>query len=150
MQDRASEYDVALKICGQWTSADAVLQGKTPKEHEAGLEQWLAEADARFLAEQAQAERDRAVRASHYDRDRDQARLALLEVQGILGDAIRQRDEILSGDLFPLASEKDRRHLLASLERDIAAKTREAADLPSLSKWADPLTGSITIDTTTM
>lgn len=35
MQDRASEYDVALKICGQWTSADAVLQGKTPKEHEA-------------------------------------------------------------------------------------------------------------------
>ncbi len=40
MQDRASEYDVALKICGQWTSADAVLQGKTPKEHKVYRTPW--------------------------------------------------------------------------------------------------------------
>jgi hypothetical protein len=133
MQDRAEDYDAALQICGQWTCGDELAAPrKTLEEYEAELEQRLAEADARFLAAQAQAEHDRAGRAEHYDPERAQARLALLEEQGILADKVRQRDEILSGDLFPLAEDKVRRRLLADLERDITAKTREVDDLAAV------------------
>ena len=111
MQDRAREYDAALKSCGQWTSTDPASPRKTLEEYEAEVGQRLAEADARFLAGEARAEQDRAERAKRYDPERDQARLALLEEQGILADKIRQRDEILSGDLFSLAVEKDCRKL---------------------------------------
>jgi hypothetical protein len=37
IQDRAGEYDVALKVCGQWTSAEPELPGKTLEEYEAEL-----------------------------------------------------------------------------------------------------------------
>jgi hypothetical protein len=133
MQDRAADYDAALKTCGQWTSGDDPgTPHKTVDECEAELEQRLAEADARFLAAEAQAEHDRAERAEHYDPGRAQARLALLEQQGILADNVRQRDEILSGEMFPLAEETVRRRLLADLERDITAKTREVDELAAM------------------
>jgi hypothetical protein len=75
IQDRAGEYDAALKVCGQWTRAEPEPPGKTLEEYEAELDQRMAEADARFLAAEAQAEKDRAERAKHYDHDRAQARL---------------------------------------------------------------------------
>lgn len=139
MQDRAADYDAALKTCGQWIcSDDPDAPRKTVEEYEAELEQRLAEADARLLAAEAQAERDRAERAKHYEPGRAQARLALLEQQGILADKVRQRDEILSGEMFPLAEEKVRRGLLAGLERNITAKTREVDDLAAVA--GDPET----------
>jgi hypothetical protein len=125
MQDRAGEYDAALKVCGQWISAEPEPPGKTLEEYEAELDQRMAEADARFLAAEAQAEKDRAARAEHYDPDRAQARLALLEEQGILASKVREREQILSGDMFPAAPEQKKRRLLADLERDIAAKTKK-------------------------
>jgi hypothetical protein len=84
----------------------------------------MAEADARFLAAEAQAEKDRAERAKHYDQDRAQARLALLEEQGILAGKVRERDEILSGELFPLAPEEEKRRLLANLVCDVRTGPR--------------------------
>jgi hypothetical protein len=75
---------------------------KTLEELEAGLEQRLAAAGARFKAEESQAEKDRAERSKHYDPGRAQARLALLEEQGILADQIRQRDELRALDLSQL------------------------------------------------
>jgi hypothetical protein len=109
MQDRADEYDAALKVCGQWTSAEPESPGKTLEDYEAELDRREAEADARFLAAEAQAENDRAERVKHYDQDRAQARLALLEEQGILDSKVRERDEILSGELFRCAPEKERK-----------------------------------------
>lgn len=115
MQDRAKEYDAAWKTCEQWTSTEpGPSAGKTVEEHMAEVEQRLAEADARFLAEEAQAEKDRAERATRYDSERAEARLAMLEEQGILADKIRERDEIVSGELFPLVSENKRRELLGA------------------------------------
>ncbi len=131
MQDRAREYDAALTTCEQWTSTDPASPRKTLEEYEAGLEQRLAEADARFLAEEARAEQDRAERAKHYDPERAQARLAMLEEQGILADKIRQRDEILSGGPSRPA-DADRHKLLAGLERDIAIKTQEVDGLAAV------------------
>jgi hypothetical protein len=138
MQDRAGEYDAALKVCGQWACAEPEPPGKTLEEYEAELDQRMAEAEARFLAAEKQAEKDRAERAEHYDRDRAQARLALLEEQGILDSKVRERDQILSGEMFPGAPEQEKRRLLANLERDIAAKTKEVDQL--LAVIGDPET----------
>jgi hypothetical protein len=138
MQDRAASYDAALKALEQWTSADPSPPGKALEEYEAGLEQRLAEADVRFLAAQAQAEQDRAERAKHYDRDRAEARLALLEEQSILASKVRERDEIITGERFRCGPENERRRLLADLERGIAAKTTEVDDL--LAVVGDPET----------
>ena len=138
MQDCAGEYDAALKVCGQWTCTEPEPPGKTLEEYKAELDQRMAEADARFLAAEAQAEKDRAERLKHYDHDRAQVRLAMLEEQGILGSKVRERDEIVSGKLFPRAPERDKRRLLANLERDIAAKTKELDQL--LAVVGDPET----------
>lgn len=70
MQDRAADHDAALQTCGQWTSDHAAALRETVEEYEAEIDQRLAEADARFLAAEAQAERDRAGRAEHYDPER--------------------------------------------------------------------------------
>ncbi len=129
IQDRAAEYDSAMETLGQWTITNPASHRKTPGEWEAELKQQLAEASARLRADQAQAEKDRAERAQSYHADRDRARLALLESQAILADGIRQRDEILSGDRFPLAIENDQRRLLAGLEGEIAAEKKRAIDL---------------------
>jgi hypothetical protein len=126
MQDRAGEYDAALQACAQWTSADAALTARTAEEYQAGLDQRLAEAGARLDTEQARAGRDRAERARHYDPEREQARLALLEQQAIVAGMIRQRDEILAGDLYPHADDDDRRQLRDHLDHAITAQTQEA------------------------
>lgn len=101
-------------------------------------DQRLAAAQARLEARQAQAARDRAVRAAHYDPGRAAARLALLEEQAILAGKEREREEILSGELFPLAPQGERRELLDILERAI---TRTSQDVDALLAVAgDPET----------
>lgn len=132
MQDRARDYDAAWKTCGQRTSAGSGSPAMTAGEAGAEADRRMAEADARFLAEQAQAEKDRADRAEHYVPGRARARLALLEDQAILADTISQRDELLSGGRSRLAGDEDGRKLLATLERDIAAKTREVEELAAV------------------
>jgi hypothetical protein len=128
MQDRAAEYDAALAMCGQWASADPAAR-KTLRELEAEMEQREAGAGARLPAEQAQAGKDRAGRARHYDPGREQARLALLEQQAILAGKLREREEIRAGGLFPRVDDGDRRQLLDGLEHAITARTREVDDL---------------------
>ena len=98
----------------------------------------MAEADARFLARRPKPKKSAPERAENYDQDRAQARMVMLEEQGILDSKIRERDEILSGELFPGAPEKDKRTLLANLERDIAAKTEDVDEL--LAVIGDPET----------
>jgi hypothetical protein len=132
MRDRAREYDAAWETCGQWTSAGSGSPAMTAEEAEAEADRRMVEADARFLAEQAQAEKDRADRAEQYVPGRAQARLALLEDQAILAATISQRDERLSGGRSRLAGDEDGRKLLATLERDIAAKTREVEELAAI------------------
>jgi hypothetical protein len=132
MQDRARWYDAAWKTCEQWTSAGPGSPAMTAEEAAAEADRRMAEADARFLAGQAQAEQDRAERAEQYDPGRAQARLALLEEQAVLADTIRQRDELLAGGRSWLAGDEDGRKLLASLERRIAAKTKEADELAAV------------------
>jgi hypothetical protein len=71
MQDRVGEYDAALETCGQWTSTGPAPPQKTLEEYEAEMERRATEAEARFLAGQDRAGKDRAERAGHYDPERD-------------------------------------------------------------------------------
>jgi hypothetical protein len=131
------EYEAAWKACGQWTTVEPGPPAKTLEEYEAGLEQRLADADAQFLANEAQAEKDRAERARRYDPDRDQARLALLEEQGILADHMRDRDELLARDLSRPEMGYFRSRL-DTAERAIAAQSKKVEDL--LAVIGDPET----------
>ena len=116
MTERRAEYDAAWEACGQWTRTDPDPDPprKSVEEYEAELEHKLAEAEAQAAAQQEQTEKDRAERAARYDPQRAQVRLALLEEQGMLADKVRERDEIISRDLFPLIDDRQRdRHLAA-------------------------------------
>jgi hypothetical protein len=133
----SAEYEAAWKVCGQWTSVEPGPPPKTLEEYEADLERRLADADAQLLAKEAQAEKDRAERAKHYNPDRDQARLALLEEQGILADHIRDRDELLARDLSHPEMGYFRSRL-DTVERAIARKSKEVEEL--LAVIGDPET----------
>jgi hypothetical protein len=132
------EYEAAWEICGQWTTTEPKPPPKPLEERWAEVEQRLADADAQFLAEEAQAEKDRAERAKHYDPDRVQVRLSLLEEQGILNDAIRDRDEFLAARVAQLPAQEYRSVLLAKAEKTIAVKSKEVQDL--LAVIGDPET----------
>jgi DNA repair exonuclease SbcCD ATPase subunit len=134
MTDRRADYDAAWETCGQWTRTDPAPDPphKSVEEYEAELEQKLAEAEAQPAAKEEQAEQDRAERAARYDAGRAQARLALLEEQGILADKVRERDEIISRDLFPLIDDRQRDRHLAALEPAIAAGQRAVDELAAV------------------
>jgi hypothetical protein len=134
MTERRAEYDAAWETCGQWTRTDPDPDppGKSVEEYEAELDQKLAEAEAQAAAKEEQAERDRAERAARYDPQRAQARLALLEEQGMLADKVRERDEIISRALFPLIDDRQRNWHLAALEPKIAAGQRAVDELAAV------------------
>jgi hypothetical protein len=67
-----------------------------------------------------------------------QARLALLEEQGILVDHIRDRDELLAEGAAQLPANEYRRGRMDTAERAIAAKSKEVQDL--LAVIGDPET----------
>jgi hypothetical protein len=138
--DRGGEYDAAWEICRQWRRAEPDLPPKTLEEYEAEREQRLAEAQARAAAELEQAERDRAERAERYDAQRAQARLALLEEQGILSSKVRERDEILSRNLSAAAQDSRRDEHLAGLQAEIAGAQQVVDELAAAA--GDPETVS--------
>jgi hypothetical protein len=137
LQDRVEEYDAAWETCGQWKPTEPGPP-KTLEEREAELEQRLADAEAQYEAKEAQAERDRAERAKNYNPEREQARLALLEEQGILADALRERDELLTAGAAQAPAKDPRRDLLATAKKTVAAKSKEVDDL--LAVIGDPET----------
>ena len=128
-EDRAEEYEAAVVVFEQWTRAEPGFRQKTHEEFEAEQEQWWAGLDARVKAETARRERDHAERAAAYDPDRAQARLALLEQQGVLASAVRERDGIAARQIFPAMPEDSRQQKLAELERVIAAARAATEEL---------------------
>jgi hypothetical protein len=134
MTDRRAVYDAAWEACRQWTRADPGpdLSSKTVQEYEAELAQKLAGAEARAGAKREQAERDRAERAGWYDPGRAQARLALLEEQGMLADKVRERNEIISREIFPGMGDEQRDRHLAALEAKIGEGERAVEELAAV------------------
>jgi hypothetical protein len=127
LEDRAAEHDAALSVCDQWTRAEPGFRSKTTEEVEAEQEAWLAGLDARVAAEVTWAEGERAERATGYEPRREAVRLAYLEERGLLADKIRERDEIVSGQLFLYMEDKRKQAHLAGLDRAIT-RSAQAAD----------------------
>ncbi len=127
-EDLAVDYGVALDVFGQWGRAEPGFRTRTVEEIDAEQEQRSAGIDA----EAAQAEQDRAERAACYDAARAQARLELLEEQGVLASKVSERDEIAGLRLYPAMPEARRQSVLAGLNAAITARQGEMERLASL------------------
>jgi hypothetical protein len=120
-EDRAQEYEQATAVFEQWTRAEPDFRPLTSEKFDA----WMAARDAEFQADQAERGRQRAARVALYDAGREQARLALLEQQAILGHHCQELDDLRVRRGFPAMPEQRRREQIAELERSVAAARSE-------------------------
>lgn len=127
--DRAEEYAAALQVIGQWTRAEPGYRPQSAEELRSAIDQQVAVDRARLDAERERAQQDRAERAARYDRERDEARLALLGQMAILADKTRERDQLASRELYPAMEDERRQAQLAKLELDIKAAARAVEEL---------------------
>lgn len=124
-EDRAQEYERATAVFEQWTRAEPDFLPLTSEELDAQMAAW----DAEFQAHQAERDRQRAARVALYDAGREQARLALLEEQAILGHRTEELDGLRERRRFPAMPEQRRREQIAQLERSVAAARSEVVRL---------------------
>lgn len=82
--------------------------------------------DARIEAEVVRTTSARAERAARYDAKREAARLEFLEERGLLADRVRERDEIVSGQLFSAMDDKRKQEYVAGLDGAITTLTETA------------------------
>lgn len=129
LDDHAGELAAAQEVCAQWTRAEPGGRPASLEELEAGYERRMTEAEARFEACEAQAERDRAGRAARYDPGRAQARLALLEERAVLAAHLTERQEIAGGQDDARVADKRQRVQLARLDKAAAELETEIARL---------------------
>jgi hypothetical protein len=123
--DRAQEYQQATAVFEQWTRAEPGFRQLTSDEVDARMAAW----DAEFQARNAERDRERAARVALYDAGREQARLALLEQQAILGHHTEDSTTCVSADGSPAMPEQRRREQIAELERSVAAVRTEVVRL---------------------
>ena len=128
-EDRAEEYAAALEVIGQWTRAEPGYRPQSADELRSTIDQQVAADRARLDAERERAQQDRAERAARYDRERDEARLALLGQMAILAGKTRERDQLASGELYPAMEDERRQEKLAKLDVDIKAAARTVDEL---------------------
>ena len=93
-EDRAEEYAAALEVIGQWTRAEPGYRPQSADELRSTIDQQVAADLARLDTEREKAQQDRAERAARYDRERDEARLALLGQMAILAGKTRERSRL--------------------------------------------------------
>jgi hypothetical protein len=130
--DRADEYAAALEITGQWTRAEPGYRPQPAEELGSTIDQQVAADRAHLDAERERAKQDRAERAARYDRERDEARLALLGQMAILAGKTRERDQLASGKLYPAMEDERRQEKLAKLDADIKAAARTVDELTAV------------------
>jgi hypothetical protein len=114
-EDRAQEYRQATAVFDQWTRAEPGFRPLTSEEIDAQIAEWDAESQAR----NAEQDRQRAARVALYDAGREQARLALLEQQAILGHHTEELDDLRERRRFPAMPEQQRCEQIAELERSV-------------------------------
>jgi hypothetical protein len=127
-EDRAQEYEQATVVFDQWTRAEPDFRPWTAEE----LDAWMAARDAEFRARNAERDRQRAARVALYDERREQARLALLEQQAILGHHTEELHDLRERRRFPAMPEQRRREQITELEGWVAATRAEVVHLQEL------------------
>lgn len=127
--DRADEYAAALEVIGQWTRAEPGYRPQSAEELRSTIGRQVAADQARLDAERDRTEQDRAERAARYDRERDEARLALLGQMAILAGKTNERDQLASGKLYPAMEDERRQEELAKRDLYIKAVARTVDEL---------------------
>ena len=124
-EDRAQEYEQATVVFDQWTRAEPDFRQWTSEE----LDAWMAARDAEFRARNAERDLQRAARVALYDAGREQARLALLEQQAILGHYSQELDDLRERRPSPAMPEQRRGQQIAELEQSVGAVRTEVVRL---------------------
>jgi hypothetical protein len=124
-EDRVGELERAMAVMRQWTRAEPGFRQMTKEELEVDLAKSDEEFEARYAADEARWERDRA----RYDPAREAARLSLLEQQAGLEQARQELAQHMSGKLFPAMPADRRAVAMAELEAQIAKCEATVAQL---------------------
>ncbi|TVY99989.1 hypothetical protein EAS64_38535 [Trebonia kvetii] len=128
-EDRAEEYTAALEAIAQWTRAEPGSLPQSAEELRSEIDRQVAADRARRDAEREKAKQERAEQAASYDRQRAEARLALLGQTAIVADTTRQRDQVASRELYPAMEDERRQEKLAKLDVDIKAASHMVDEL---------------------
>ena len=105
-----------LAVRDQWTRAEPGFRTLTEAECQARMDQW----DADFDSEQKRKQAARQERARHYDPEREQARLQLLEDESILRHAMQESAELDGGSPLPAMPKNRRADMLTNLQGKMA------------------------------
>ena len=128
LEDYAAEMERAMAVMEQWGRAEPGHRYLTDEEIEARFADMDREHEARFAAMKRRQEQDR----ERYDRDREAARLALLEEQAVLGHELEDLEEYRAGTRFPKMDAEKRANAVAGLEKSIAARRAEVDRLAAV------------------
>lgn len=115
IDERRAELDEAIAIMGQWTRAEPGHRRLTTKQLEA---RWERE-DRKLKRERAAADKQREARKQHYDPQRAQARLSLIENQSILDHLQTELAAFRDGSRYPGMEPVKRQKEMAELETKI-------------------------------
>lgn len=128
LEDRAVEVERAMAVMSQWGRAESGHRYLTEEEVEVMFAEMDREHEARVAAVKRRQEQDR----ERYDRDREAARLALLEEQAVLGRELENLEEYRAGTRFPAMDAEKRAKEVAGLEKSIAALRVEVERLAAV------------------
>ncbi|GAA3810105.1 hypothetical protein GCM10022226_33120 [Sphaerisporangium flaviroseum] len=115
LDERQAELDEAIAIMGQWTRAEPGHRRLTLKQLEARWER----GDRKLERERAAADKQREARKQHYDPERAQARLSLIENLSILDHLQTEPAAFRDGSRFPGMEPDNRQKEMAELETKI-------------------------------
>jgi hypothetical protein len=96
--EREAEWQAATAVFVQWDPAEPGFR----RMSQADVEVWMAEEEAKFKAEQEEEERRREARIPLHDAKRHGQLQSLREQEAYLRHAVRERDGLVDGTLFPL------------------------------------------------
>ncbi|QFG23725.1 hypothetical protein [Actinomadura sp. WMMB 499] len=125
LDERRAELDEAMAIMDQWTRAEPGHRRLTMKQMEA---RWERE-DRRLERERAAADKQREARKKHYDPERAQARLSLLEDQSFFEHLQTELVAFRDGSRSPGMESIKRQKEMAELETKIESAQKSVKRL---------------------
>jgi hypothetical protein len=121
LEDRAAEREHAMHVMDQWRRAEPGHRMLTTRQLEA---RW-ARHDRRREQARAKRQEEREARKAHFDQERANARLALIEHQSRLEHEVSEIAGYRDGSRFPKMEPTRRQEEIAALEDSIERRRSE-------------------------
>lgn len=125
MDEEAASLEQAMRVMEEWERAEPGFRRKSDREVEV---QWTA-MDRKFEREQTAREAARQEQLLRYDKERAEARLALLEAESVLDHKLRELAQFKSGEAFPRMAHQQRGARVMELEQAIATRRAQVKSL---------------------